>query len=134
MSFSHYRSYTYRCPACALDNAPTERHSILASRTVSATVSDVCLPLQAAGLTLGVDTDELGDDSASFNQLGGDSLAAIQFAREVDELCGTTLPVSFVLDHSHSMKDIVEKVLFDRPIQSMVLRHGNALRGARMQG
>lgn len=52
----------------------------------------------------------MGDCSASFNQLGGDSLAAIQFTREVDELCGTTLPVSFVLDHSHSMKDIVEKV------------------------
>jgi hypothetical protein len=41
--------------------------------------------------------------------MGGDSLAAIQFAREVDELCGTSLPVSFVLDHSHSMKDIVDK-------------------------
>lgn len=66
--------------------------------------------LQAAALTLGIDTEELGDGSSSFNQLGGDSLAAIQFAREVDNLCGTTLPVSFVLDHSHSMKDIVEKV------------------------
>jgi len=66
--------------------------------------------LQAAALTLGIDTEEMGDCSASFNQLGGDSLAAIQFTREVDELCGTTLPVSFVLDHSHSMKDIVEKV------------------------
>ena len=52
----------------------------------------------------------MGDSSASFNQLGGDSLAAIQFAREVDELCGTHLPVSFVLDHSHSMQDIVDKV------------------------
>lgn len=51
----------------------------------------------------------MGNGSSSFNQLGGDSLAAIQFAREVDELCGTSLPVSFVLDHSHSMKDIVEK-------------------------
>ena len=68
------------------------------------------MELQAAALTLGIDTSELGDGSSSFNQLGGDSLAAIQFAREVDELCGTTLPVSFVLDHSHSMKDIVEKV------------------------
>ena len=66
--------------------------------------------LQAAALTLGIDTEEMGDCSASFNQLGGDSLAAIQFTREVDELCGTTLPVSFVLDHSHSMTDIVEKV------------------------
>ncbi len=83
--------------------------------------------LQAAGLTLGVDTNELGDDSASFNQLGGDSLAAIQFAREVDELCGTTLPVSFVLDHSHSMKDIVEKVSLARPIQSMFFGHINVL-------
>lgn len=67
--------------------------------------------VQAASLTLEVDASELGDNSSSFNQLGGDSLAAIQFAREVDELCGTTLPVSFVLDHSHTMKDIVEKVL-----------------------
>lgn len=61
-------------------------------------------------MTLGIDTGEMGDGSSSFNQLGGDSLAAIQFAREVDNLCGTTLPVSFVLDHSHSMKDIVDKV------------------------
>ena len=60
-------------------------------------------------MTLGTDPEELGDGSSSFNQLGGDSLAAIQFAREVDELCGTNLPVSFVLDHSHSMQDIVEK-------------------------
>ena len=56
----------------------------------------------------------MGDSSASFNQLGGDSLAAIQFAREVDELCGTHPPVSFVLDHSHSMQDIVDKVGFLR--------------------
>lgn len=53
---------------------------------------------------------EMGDGSRSFTQLGGDSLAAIQYAREVDELCGTHLPVSFVLDHSHSMKDVVLKV------------------------
>ena len=74
--------------------------------------TDACLQLQAAALTLGIDTTELGDGNSSFNQLGGDSLAAIQFAREVDNLCGTTLPVSFVLDHSHSMKDIIEKVRF----------------------
>ena len=67
-------------------------------------------PPQAASITLGIDPEEMGDSSTSFNQLGGDSLAAIQFAREVDELCGTHLPVSFVLDHSHSMQDIVEKV------------------------
>ena len=52
----------------------------------------------------------MGDGSSSFTQLGGDSLAAIQFAREVDDLCGTHLPVSFVLDHSHSMRDVVVKV------------------------
>ena len=67
-------------------------------------------PPQAASVTLGIDPEEMGDSSASFNQLGGDSLAAIQFAREVDELCGTHLPVSFVLDHSHSIQDIVDKV------------------------
>ena len=66
--------------------------------------------MQAAALTLGIDSEKMGNGSSSFTQLGGDSLAAIQFAREVDELCGTHLPVSFVLDHSHSMQDIVAKV------------------------
>ena len=56
----------------------------------------------------------MGDSSSSFTQLGGDSLAAIQFARRVDDLCGTHLPVSFVLDHSHSMADIVKKVYLPR--------------------
>lgn len=65
---------------------------------------------QAAALTLGVELLEMGDGSSSFTQLGGDSLAAIQFARRVDDLCGTHLPVSFVLDHSHSMADVVKKV------------------------
>ena len=64
---------------------------------------------QAAMLTLGVSETDVGDADASFGQLGGDSLAAIQFAREVSELCGVSLPVSFVLDHSHSLKDITEK-------------------------
>ena len=67
-------------------------------------------PRRRTSLTLGIDPAEMGDGSNSFNQLGGDSLAAIQFAREVDDLCGTHLPVSFVLDHSHSMQDIVAKV------------------------
>ena len=73
-------------------------------------VPKAVLSMQAASVTLGIDPAEMGDGSSSFNQLGGDSLAAIQFAREVDELCGTTLPVSFVLDHSHSIQDIIEKV------------------------
>ena len=73
-------------------------------------VLKLLMSMQAAAVTLGIDPAEMGDGSSSFNQLGGDSLAAIQFAREVDELCGTTLPVSFVLDHSHSMQDIIEKV------------------------
>ena len=65
--------------------------------------------MQAAALTLGVDIKELGEGGSRFAQLGGDSLAAIQFAREVDELCGTSLPVSFVLDRSHSLQDIARK-------------------------
>lgn len=48
--------------------------------------------------------------SRSFAQLGGDSLAAIQFARYVGELCGVNLPVSFVLDHSHSLQAIADRV------------------------
>ncbi len=67
------------------------------------------LPDQAVELTLGVSDADLGDGNASFGQLGGDSLAAIQFAREVSELCGVSLPVSFVLDHSQSLRDIVNK-------------------------
>ena len=66
-------------------------------------------------LTLGVSEADVGDAEASFGQLGGDSLAAIQFAREVSELCGVSLPVSFVLDHSHSLRDITEKARPPRP-------------------
>ena len=99
---------------CTLTRVPI-LHAVLRrpDRSKEALESDPDVHLQAAALTLGIDTEELGDGSSSFNQLGGDSLAAIQFAREVDNLCGTTLPVSFVLDHSHSMKDIVEKVCLD---------------------
>lgn len=66
--------------------------------------------LQAVSITLGVDASDLGSGNESFNQLGGDSLASIQFAREVEELCGVNLPVSFVLDNSHSLKAIITKV------------------------
>jgi len=65
---------------------------------------------QAVELTLGLSEADLakGED-ASFAQLGGDSLAAIQFARSIDELCGVPLPVSFVLDHSNSLAGITAK-------------------------
>ena len=66
--------------------------------------------MQAVSIALGVDLSELGDSNSTFNELGGDSLAAIQFAREVDELCGSHLPVSFVLDQSHCIADIIHKV------------------------
>ena len=62
-------------------------------------------------VTLGLANEDMTDVSArSFGQLGGDSLAAIQFARHVSELCGVNLPVSFVLDHSHSLQAITEHV------------------------
>jgi acyl carrier protein len=66
---------------------------------------------QALEVTLGLtDEDMAGVEARSFGQLGGDSLAAIQFARYVSELCGINMPVSFVLDHSHSLLDIIDKV------------------------
>lgn len=62
-------------------------------------------------MTLGLDdSDMAGVEQRSFGQLGGDSLAAIQFARYVSELSGVNLPVSFVLDHSHSLQAIIDKV------------------------
>ena len=62
-------------------------------------------------MTLGLaDGDLTGISSRSFSQLGGDSLAAVQFARHVSELCGVNLPVSFVLDHSHSLQAITDHV------------------------
>ena len=65
---------------------------------------------QAVELTLGLSEADLASgDDASFAQLGGDSLAAIQFARTIDELCGVPLPVSFVLDHSNSLAAITAK-------------------------
>ena len=85
-------------------------YQLTAKRSTLRLVPKDVMSMQAAAVTLGIDPAEMGDGRSSFNQLGGDSLAAIQFAREVDELCGTTLPVSFVLDHSHSMQDIIEKV------------------------
>ena len=62
-------------------------------------------------ITLGVDPSDLGEGDSSFVQLGGDSLAAIQFTREVNDACGVEMPVSFVLDHSHTVVAIIEKVL-----------------------
>ena len=65
---------------------------------------------QAVELTLGLSEADLANgDDASFAQLGGDSLAAIQFARAIDDLCGVPLPVSFVLDHSNSLAAITAK-------------------------
>lgn len=60
-------------------------------------------------MTLGLADKDMTDvSSRSFLQLGGDSLAAIQFARYVSELCGVNLPVSYVLDHSHSLQAITD--------------------------
>ena len=78
-------------------------------------------------MTLGLAEEDMTDVAGrSFAQLGGDSLAAIQFARYVGELCGVNLPVSFVLDHSHSLQAITDRVnelvrcssvLLDGPLQ-----------------
>ena len=66
---------------------------------------------QALEVTLGLaDGDMTGVSGRSFAQLGGDSLAAVQFARHVSELCGVNLPVSYVLDHSHSLQAIIDHV------------------------
>ena len=71
-------------------------------------VTQLCA--QAVELTLGLSEADLASGTdASFTQLGGDSLAAIQFARTIDELCGVPLPVSFVLDHSNSLAAITAK-------------------------
>lgn len=62
-------------------------------------------------MTLGLpDEDMAGISGRSFGQLGGDSLAAIQFARHVSELCGVNLQVPYVLDHSHSLQAIIDHV------------------------
>ena len=67
--------------------------------------------LQALEVTLGLaDEDMAGISGRSFGQLGGDSLAAIQFARHVSELCGVNLQVPYVLDHSHSLQAIIDHV------------------------
>ena len=70
----------------------------------------ICCGWQAVELTLGLSEADLArSEEASFAQLGGDSLAAIQFARGIDDLCGVPLPVSFVLDHSNSLAAITAK-------------------------
>ena len=67
--------------------------------------------VQALEVTLGLADGDMTDVSGrSFAQLGGDSLAAVQFARHVSELCGVNLPVSYALDHSHSLQAIIDHV------------------------
>ena len=58
--------------------------------------------MQAAATVLGLSEGDIGA-GGSFRQLGGDSLASIQFGRLLEELTGAALPVPFILDHSHSM-------------------------------
>ena len=65
---------------------------------------------QAVELTLGLSEADLeGAGGSSFGALGGDSLAAIQFARAIDDLCGVPLPVSFVLGRTNSLDAITAK-------------------------
>ena len=61
-------------------------------------------------LTLGLSEADLNSsEHSSFGALGGDSLAAIQFARAIDDLCGVPLPVSFVLDQNNTLSAIIAK-------------------------
>ena len=61
-------------------------------------------------MTLGLSEADLeGAGGSSFGALGGDSLAAIQFARAIDDLCGVPLPVSFVLGRTNSLDAITAK-------------------------
>ena len=66
--------------------------------------------MQALEATLGIDHIEEERSQQSFMQLGGDSLAATQFTRQVNDLCGVSIPVSFVLGHSTSLSDVIAKV------------------------
>ena len=77
-------------------------------------------------MTLGLSEDATSSDS-SLAELGGDSLAAIQFARAVSDAAGVALPVSFVLDRSHSLSAIIAKAC-QTPCKPCVLLGLPALR------
>ena len=79
--------------------------------------SCACSIRQALEVTLGTEPagveeeESLGDlGERSWAQLGGDSLAAIQFARRISEACGVNLPVSYVLDKSRTLGAIATHV------------------------
>ena len=74
---------------------------------------EVTLGTEPAGVEEGTAEEEesLGDlGERSWAALGGDSLAAIQFARRVSEACGVSLPVSYVLDKSRTLDGIASHV------------------------
>ncbi|BDA45159.1 Carboxylic acid reductase [Coccomyxa sp. Obi] len=61
-----------------------------------------------ASAASGNDADSMG--GRNWAQLGGDSMAAVQFARRVSNACGVNLPASFVLDKSHTVDSIIARV------------------------
>ena len=68
-------------------------------------------PANAEEGTAEEEEESLGDlGERTWAQLGGDSLAAIQFARRVSEACGVSLPVSYVLDKSRTLGAVAEHV------------------------
>ena len=78
--------------------------------TLTLHLHNKCGRAQAVELTLGLSEADLeGAGGSSFGALGGDSLAAIQFARAIDDLCGVPLPVSFVLGRTSSLDAITAK-------------------------
>ena len=64
---------------------------------------------QAAAAVLGLGEGEVGW-SLSFRQLGGDSLAAARFAQRLEQLTGAAVPVSALLDHSHTLAAVAAQV------------------------
>jgi fatty acid CoA ligase FadD9 len=65
---------------------------------------------RALEIALGLRDIDPRTATQSFVRLGGDSLSAVQLGSLIEEACGVSLPVGFLLDPSSSVRAIVERL------------------------
>jgi fatty acid CoA ligase FadD9 len=93
-------------------HADIERRQLEELRTLESEsgVSAMEKVARAFALTLGLSEREVRETDRSFQNLGGDSLGAVELVARIHDLCGVDLPVGLVLDPTTSVSALMRTV------------------------
>lgn len=109
--------YKDRLETLYSEMARSQDDALMQLRAAGASQPTAVSVCQAAALTLGIASAEVGPDT-SFNQLGGDSLAALSFAMLLEDVFSTPVDVGDVMSPGGTLADLAAQI--DRRLSGTV--------------